>query len=40
MVKQLAADDMLFFIVHHAKIIAGELNSDLKASLNGYPYVI
>ena len=40
MVKQLAADNILFFIAHHAKTIAGELNSDLKASLNGHLYVI
>ena len=39
MVKLLAADDILFFIAHHAKTIAGELKSDLKASLNGNLYV-
>ena len=40
MVKQLRADDILIFIAHHAKTIAGiagELNSDLKACLNGHP---
>ena len=36
MVKQLAADNILIFTVHHAKTMAGELNSDLKASLNGH----
>ena len=41
MVKQVAADDISFFIAHHAKTIAGEfLNSDLKASLNGHLYDI
>ena len=40
MVKQLAADDILCFIAHHAKIVVGELNSDLKASFNGHQYVI
>ena len=37
MVKQLRADAILLFIAHHAKTIAGELNSDLKACLNGHP---
>ena len=35
-VKQLAADDILFFIAHNAKSLAGELNSNLNANLNGY----
>ena len=39
MFKQLAPD-ILCFIAHHAKTVAGELNSDLKANLNGHPYVI
>ena len=34
-VKQLGADD-LFFIAHNAKTSADELNSDLKANLNGH----
>ena len=38
-VKHLAADDILFFIAHHAKTLAGELNSDIKANLNGHLYV-
>ena len=40
MVRQLAADDIWCFIAHHAKTVNDELNSDLKASLNGHPYVI
>ena len=36
-VKQLAADDILFFMAPNAKIVAGELNSDLKANLDGRP---
>ena len=39
-VKQLAADDILFFIAHHAKTLAGELNLNLKAHLNGHSSVI
>ena len=39
MVKLLTADHILFFIAGHAKTIAGELKSDLKASLNGHLYV-
>ena len=39
MFKQLAPD-ILCFIAHHAKTVVGELNSDLKANLNGHPYVI
>ena len=35
-VKHLAADDILFFIAHNAKTSADELNSDLKANLNGH----
>ena len=38
-VEQLAADDILFFIAYHAETLAGELNSYLKANLNGHPYV-
>ena len=34
--KQLAANDILFFIAHNAKTLADELNSDLKANLKGY----
>ena len=33
-VKQLAAD--ILFIAHNTKTLAGELNSDLKANLNGH----
>ena len=36
-IKQLAADDILFLIAYNAKTLAGELNSDLKANLNGNP---
>ena len=35
-VKQLAADDILFFIPHNTKTSADELNLDLKATLNGH----
>ena len=35
-VKQLAADDILFFIADYAKTLTGELNLDLKANLNGH----
>ena len=35
-VKQLAADDILFSIAHNAKLLAGELNSHIKANLNGH----
>ena len=38
-IKQLAADDILFLIAYNAKTLAGELNSDLKANLNGYTYI-
>ena len=38
-VKQLAADDILFFIAQNAKTLAGELNSVLKANLNGHPSI-
>ena len=38
-VKQLAADDILFIITHNVKTLAGELNSNLKANLNGYPSI-
>ena len=38
-VKHLAAD-ILFFIAHNGKILADELNWDLKANLNGHPYAI
>ena len=34
--KQLAANDILFFITHNPKTLADELNSDLKANLKGY----
>ena len=37
--KQLTADH-IFFIAHNAKTSADELNSNLKANLNGHPYVI
>ena len=33
--KQLAADD-IFSNAHNAKTLAGELNTDLKANLNGH----
>ena len=36
-VKESAADDILFFIVHNARTLVGELNSDVKAKLNGQP---
>ena len=35
--KRLAANDILFFIAHNAKMLADELNSDLKANVNAYP---
>ena len=35
-VKLLAADDILFSIAHNAKLLVGELNSDIKANLNGH----
>ena len=37
LVKQLSVDDILFFIDHNVKTPADELNSDLKANLNGHP---
>ena len=36
--KQLAADDILTFHCY-AKTLAGELDSDLKANLNGHPSI-
>ena len=33
---QLQADERLFFIAHNVKTLAGQLNSDLKANLNGH----
>ena len=35
-VKQLIAYIILFFKVHNGKTSADELNSDLKANLDGY----
>ena len=37
-VKQLAADDILTFHCY-AKTLAGKLDPDLKANLNGYPTI-
>ena len=37
-VRQLAADDILAFH-HHAKILSGKLDPDLKVNLNGHPSI-
>ena len=36
---QLQADERLFFIAHNVKTLAGKLNPDLKANLNGHPSI-